>query len=108
MSGRRSRRVLSMCSPLCCRYPQYSLIGTFNDSQADDTAHSLSIPTLPPAGLCLQGRRDWRWLRDRGAVFGFLTAVVLIPDRHVGFSIEINSEDGEIIRGLMCELLDHY
>jgi CubicO group peptidase (beta-lactamase class C family) len=43
-----------------------------------------------------------------GAVFGFLTAVVLIPGRHVGFSIEINSEDGEIIRGLMCELLDHY
>ncbi|MBV8341476.1 MAG: serine hydrolase [Gammaproteobacteria bacterium] len=43
-----------------------------------------------------------------GAVFGFLTAVVLIPDRHVGFSIEINSEDGEIIRGLMYQLLDHY
>ena len=43
-----------------------------------------------------------------GAVFGFLTAVVLIPDKHVGFAIEINSEDGEIIRGLMYELLDHY
>jgi hypothetical protein len=26
----------------------------------------------------------------------------------VGFSIEINSEDGQIIRGLMYELLDHY
>ena len=36
------------------------------------------------------------------------TAVVLIPDKHVGFSIEINSEDGEIILGLMYELLDHY
>ena len=43
-----------------------------------------------------------------GAVFGFLTAVVLIPDRHVGFAIQINSEDGEIVRGLMYELLDHY
>ena len=43
-----------------------------------------------------------------GAVFGFLTAVVLIPDKQVGFSIEINSEDGELIRGLMYELLDHY
>jgi CubicO group peptidase (beta-lactamase class C family) len=43
-----------------------------------------------------------------GAVFGFLTAVVLLPDKHVGFCIEINSEDGEIIRGLMYELLDHY
>jgi len=43
-----------------------------------------------------------------GAVLGFLTAVVLIPDKHVGFSIEINSEDGEIINGLVYELLDHY
>jgi CubicO group peptidase (beta-lactamase class C family) len=43
-----------------------------------------------------------------GAVLGFLTAVVLLPDRHIGFSIEINSEDGEVIRGLMYELLDHY
>jgi hypothetical protein len=43
-----------------------------------------------------------------GAVFGFLTAVVLIPDRQVGFSVQINSEDGEIVRGLMYELLDHY
>jgi CubicO group peptidase (beta-lactamase class C family) len=43
-----------------------------------------------------------------GAVFGFLTAVVLMPEKQVGFSIEINSEDGEIIRGLMDELLDHY
>src|SRR4029077_3601424 len=43
-----------------------------------------------------------------GAVFGFLTAVVLLPDKNVGFSIQINSEDGELIRGLMNELLDHY
>ncbi|MGB6353420.1 MAG: serine hydrolase [Steroidobacteraceae bacterium] len=43
-----------------------------------------------------------------GAVFGFLSAVVLIPEKHVGFAIEINSEDGEIINGLMYELLDHY
>ena len=43
-----------------------------------------------------------------GAVFGFLTAVVLLPDKNVGFSIQINSEDGELIRGLMYELLDHY
>jgi hypothetical protein len=43
-----------------------------------------------------------------GAVFGFLTAVVLLPEKHVGFSLQINSEDGEIIRGLMYELLDHY
>jgi CubicO group peptidase (beta-lactamase class C family) len=55
--------------------------------------------------------RDYRGTKivwHGGAVFGFLTAVVLIPDKHVGFSIEINSEDGEIIVGLMYELLDHY
>ena len=55
--------------------------------------------------------RDYRGAKivwHGGAVFGFLTAVVLIPEKHVGFSIEINSEDGEIIVGLMYELLDHY
>ena len=55
--------------------------------------------------------RDYRGAKivwHGGAVFGFLTAVVLIPEKHVGFSIEINSEDGGIIIGLMYELLDHY
>src|SRR4029077_10285847 len=55
--------------------------------------------------------RDYRGTKivwHGGAVFGFKTAVVLIPDKHVGFSIEINSEDGEIINGLLFELLDHY
>ena len=55
--------------------------------------------------------RDYRGAKivwHGGAVFGFLTAVVLIPEKQVGFSIEINSEDGAIILGLMYELLDHY
>jgi hypothetical protein len=43
-----------------------------------------------------------------GAVLGFKTAVVLLPGRKVGFAITINSEEGELIRGLMFELLDHY
>ena len=46
--------------------------------------------------------RDYRGAKivwHGGAVFGFLTAVVLIPEKHVGFSIEINSEDGAIILG---------
>ncbi len=43
-----------------------------------------------------------------GAVFGSQTLVVLIPDKKVGFSIEINCEDGEAMLGLMDELLDHY
>ncbi len=55
--------------------------------------------------------RDYRGAKiiwHGGAVFGELTAVVLVPDKKVGFSITINSEDGEIINGLMFELLDHY
>ena len=43
-----------------------------------------------------------------GSVFGFVTAVVLIPEKNVGFAITINSEDGQIPVGLMYELLDHY
>ncbi len=43
-----------------------------------------------------------------GAVFGVQTLVVLIPDRQVGFSLQINSEDGVVLRGLGNELLDHY
>jgi len=43
-----------------------------------------------------------------GAVLGFKSVVALIPDKSVGFAIEINSEDGEILLGLMYELLDHY
>jgi CubicO group peptidase (beta-lactamase class C family) len=59
-------------------------------------------------GWDVEDYRGMKIVWHGGAVFGFLTAVVLIPDKQVGFSIEINSEDGEIIRGLMCELLDHY
>ena len=34
--------------------------------------------------------------------------MVLIPSKNVGFSILINSEDGEVVKGLIYELLDHY
>lgn len=43
-----------------------------------------------------------------GAVLGSQATVVLIPEKNVGFAININSEDGEILRGLMFELIDHY
>lgn len=80
-------------------------------------------PVAPPSGVMAVTQpmfntyalgwdvRDYRGTKivwHSGAVFGFQSAVVLIPDKHVGFSIEINSEDGEIIIGLMYELLDHY
>jgi CubicO group peptidase (beta-lactamase class C family) len=43
-----------------------------------------------------------------GGVFGFVTVVVLIPEKNVGFAITQNSEDGQARLGLMYELLDHY
>lgn len=55
--------------------------------------------------------RDYRGTRivmHTGAVFGFLSAVVMIPGKNIGFAILINSEDGHLIRGLIYELLDHY
>jgi hypothetical protein len=55
--------------------------------------------------------RDYRGTRivwHHGSVLGYMSVVVLIPDKQVGFSIEINCEDNEIINGLMYELLDYY
>jgi CubicO group peptidase (beta-lactamase class C family) len=43
-----------------------------------------------------------------GAVFGSQAVVVMIPEKKVGFALMINSEDGEILKGLANELLDHY
>jgi len=33
---------------------------------------------------------------------------VILPEKNVGFFIAVNSEEGELVRGLMYELLDHY
>ena len=49
-----------------------------------------------------------RILWHSGGVFGFVTVVVLIPEKNVGFAITQNSEDGQARFGLMYELLDHY
>ena len=59
-------------------------------------------------GWDVQDYRGTKILAHGGAIFGSLTEVVLIPSKNVGFSIAANSEDGEIVRGLMFELLDHY
>jgi CubicO group peptidase (beta-lactamase class C family) len=55
--------------------------------------------------------RDYRGAKlvtHDGAVFGMQATVVLIPEKNVGFTIMINSEDGETVRALMYQLLDHY
>ena len=50
-------------------------------------------------GWDVQDYRGAKIVWHGGAVFGFQAAVVLIPEKNVGFSIEINSEDGEMIAG---------
>jgi CubicO group peptidase (beta-lactamase class C family) len=59
-------------------------------------------------GWDVQDYRGTKIISHGGAVFGSLTTVVLIPEKNIGFSIAVNSEEGEIVRGLMNELLDHY
>lgn len=55
--------------------------------------------------------RDYHGARivwHSGAVLGFQSVVVLIPEKDVGFAVEINSEDSEILMGIMYDLLDYY
>ncbi|QKR99802.1 serine hydrolase [Sphingomonas sp. CL5.1] len=59
-------------------------------------------------GWNVQDYKGVKIVSHSGAVFGFQSLVVLIPERNVGFTILINSEDGELIKGLQYELLDHY
>ena len=59
-------------------------------------------------GWDVQDYRGAKIIWHGGYVFGFMAAVVLIPERDVGFAIMINAEEGQVVRGLMYELLDHY
>lgn len=49
-----------------------------------------------------------RLMMHTGAVFGAQAILILIPERNVGFSVAVNSEDGEAALGVAYELLDHY
>ena len=59
-------------------------------------------------GWSVQDYRGTKTVQHGGAVFGVLTMVVLVPDRDVGFALQMNSEDYPVLRGVMNELLDHY
>lgn len=49
-----------------------------------------------------------RLIMHTGAVFGAQAILILIPERNVGISVAVNSEDGEAALGVAYELLDHY
>ena len=93
----------------------------------ESSAEMWTPQTIEPIGPALPGLEDmtpnfqqyalgWevrdyggaRILWHSGGVFGFVTVVVLIPEKNVGFAITQNSEDGQARFGLMYELLDHY
>lgn len=78
------------------------------DPVAPELAGSGPTYSLYAPGWELQDYHGAQLVWHAGAVFGFGTVVVLLPDQDVGFAIESNAEDGELVRGLMFELLDHY
>jgi hypothetical protein len=55
-----------------------------------------------------QDYRGDRLVWHGGAVLGSLVAVVLLPEKGVGIYIAANSEEGEVVRGLLYELLEYY
>jgi CubicO group peptidase (beta-lactamase class C family) len=59
-------------------------------------------------GWTVQDYRGARLVWHGGAVLGSLAAVALLPEQNVGIYIAANSEEGELVRGLLYELLDHY
>jgi CubicO group peptidase (beta-lactamase class C family) len=59
-------------------------------------------------GWGLSDYRGAQLISHGGAVLGSQAEVALLPDKNIGIFIAANSEDGEIILGLLDELLDHY
>lgn len=96
----------------------------FSEAQSAEMWKPVTIEPISPAPPGLEGIQPtfqqyalgWE-VRDyagakivwhAGGVFGFVTSVVLIPEKNVAFTIVINSEDSDVRLGLMYELLDHY
>ena len=59
-------------------------------------------------GWNVQDYRGVKVVQHGGAVFGVLAFVVLVPERNLGISLQINSEDVDVMRGLGYEILDSY
>ena len=59
-------------------------------------------------GWFVESYRGHMVVEHSGAVFGALAMLYLIPDRHVGIAVAINSEDSAARRAVTFHLLDHY
>ncbi|WP_116091107.1 serine hydrolase [Sphingomonas crusticola] len=80
--------------------PISQLPGPLKDASPNFDAYAL--------GWDVQDYKGAKIVSHSGAVFGFQALVVLIPEKNVGFTMLINSEDGELIKGMQYVLLDHY
>lgn len=96
----------------------------FSEAQSAEMWKPVTIEPIGPAPFGLEGTqptfqlyalgwevRDYagaKLIWHAGGVFGFVTSVVLIPEKNVGFMVVINSEDSDVRLGLMYELIDHY
>ncbi|MBS0294762.1 MAG: serine hydrolase [Proteobacteria bacterium] len=59
-------------------------------------------------GFIIQDYRGHKVILHGGAVTGGISMVVLIPEKHVGFAVMTNSEEGGALRSVYFHLLDHY
>jgi len=59
-------------------------------------------------GWDVQDYRGVKVIQHGGAVLGVLAFVVLVPEKNLGISLQINSEDVDVERGLGFEILDRY
>ena len=96
----------------------------FSEAQAKEMwtpVTSIPIPDLPEPiagtkpsfqsyalGWEVRDYRGTKIVWHAGGVYGSTSVVVMIPDKKVGFAIELNSEEAGPRHGLMYELLDHY
>ena len=74
------------------------LVGFVEQLQPPEAAYCRAVAAMRKRAI---GRRE-------PGGFGFITMVVLIPEKNVGFAITMNAEEGAVRRGLTYELLDHY
>ena len=59
-------------------------------------------------GWFVEDYKGHKIIEHTGAVFGALAALYFIPEKHVAFSVAINSEDGGTREALVYHLLDYY
>jgi CubicO group peptidase (beta-lactamase class C family) len=77
-------------------------------------AFSASVSELSPKfqdyalGWFIEDYRGHTIVEHTGAVLGAVAALYLIPEKHVGIAVMINSEDGAARRAVAFRLMDHY